>query len=428
MVQSVAELLAPKAYEKGREIVAVAEPEAAAMVLGDDGRVRQILFNLAGNAVKFTESGGVTVSVSRRGEGRWRFQVRDTGPGVPLDKQERIFEEFAQADASIARRYGGAGLGLAIVRRLALAMGGSVGLDSRPGAGATFYVDLPLPGAAQSQRTEARPGGDLTGLRVGVAARGAVLRDGALALLRGLGAQATGSATLTVGGGAFDALLVDHALLSDRSSAALEAFLDHGPPIVVMISPEDRAQLERYRGLGAERYLIKPLRRHSLCEQVGQAARGGVASAAPAPAAALGDDRLAPQSLAGLNVLLAEDNPVNALLARTVLVRAGASVTVAVDGEEAAEAFRAAAGAVDLVLLDLRMPRLDGLGAARRIRGMGPAGAAAALIALTAEASADDRAAALAAGMNDFVTKPIAPEALAALAGRYVPKRGAACV
>jgi CheY-like chemotaxis protein len=424
IVQDVAELLAPKAHEKGLEIVAVCAEDAAAPVLGDEGRVRQILFNLAGNAVKFTETGGVTLSVARRGDGRWRFQVRDTGPGVPLDKQERIFEEFSQADASIARRYGGAGLGLAIVRRLAGAMGGHVGLDSRPGCGATFYVDLPLPSVA-APALEKRNGQPLDGLRIGVLAASAVLRDGAAGLIESLGGKAAAGSDLRIHAeSALDAVLVDHGLWADRSSAAIEAFLEHAPPVIVLVAPEDRSQLDRYRGLGAGRYLIKPLRRHSLGQQAAHAAGRSLAAPAPAQSGPAGDDRLAPQSLIGLKVLLAEDNPVNALLARTVLTRAGAAVSVAADGEEAVEAFRAAHGAFDLVLLDLRMPRLDGLGAARRIRSMGAAGAGAALIALTAEASAEDRAAALSAGMDDFVTKPIAPDALAALAGRFLMRVG----
>jgi signal transduction histidine kinase/CheY-like chemotaxis protein len=426
-LQSVAELLAPKAHEKGLEIVAVSEGDASIRVIGDEGRIRQILFNLAGNAVKFTESGGVTLGFAPQGGGRWRLQVRDTGPGVPVDKQERIFEEFSQADASIARRYGGAGLGLAIVRRLALAMGGVVGLDSRPGAGATFYVDLPLalasPSHAEGGSLAAE---DLSGLMVGVLARERVLREGAMALARQAGAGVAGSADLALPGTGLDAVLVDHGLLADRSAAAVGAFLAQSPPAVVMIAPEDRGKLERYRALGLARYLIKPLRRLSLAEHVKMAARGVLARPAVGGADAAADDRLAPHSLLGLKVLLAEDNPVNALLARTVLTRAGGLVTVAADGEEALEAFRAAEGDFDLVLLDLRMPRLDGLGAARRLRTMGEKGANVPIVALTAEASAEDRVAALAAGMNDFATKPIGPGALEALAGRCIKGRGGA--
>jgi CheY-like chemotaxis protein len=189
-----------------------------------------------------------------------------------------------------------------------------------------------------------------------------------------------------------------------------------------MLTPEDRGRLDHYRAFGVSRYLIKPLRRRSLAEQLGFVLTGKAPVEAQAAHTASSDDRLAPLSLSGLHVLMADDNPVNALLARTVLTRAGANVTVAADGEEAVSAFQRA-GPFDLVLLDLRMPRLDGLGAARRIRALSPEGARVPLIALTAETSADDRAAALAAGMNDFVTKPIAPAALAALAGRYLGTR-----
>lgn len=423
LIQSVAELLAPRAQEKGLEIIAAPGPGGAGLVSGDDGRIRQILFNLAGNAVKFTERGGVTLQVARRPDGALRFQVRDTGPGIPLDKQERIFEEFAQADASIARRYGGAGLGLAIVRRLATAMRGRVGLESRPGAGATFWVDLPLQEAAAvtapegAERVAPLPL-SAEGLRVGVVSEQSVLRDGAMALARAAGAQPLVFSDLAIGPAGLDVALIDDALLAPLSSAGIEAFAAQAPPLIVMIAPGDRGRLDRYRRLGIERYLIKPLRRRSLVEQLLATKGAAPAAAGGAPAQ---DDRLAPQSLKGLRVLLAEDNPVNALLARTVLGRAGAQVTLAADGEEAVAAFRAHPH-YDLVLLDLRMPRLDGLAAARRIRGLGPEGAEARLIALTAEASAEDRAAALAAGMDDFVTKPIAPAALEALAGRYLKR------
>ena len=415
LVQSVAELLAPRAQEKGLEIIALTGPGGAGLVSGDDGRIRQILFNLAGNAVKFTERGGVTLQVGRRPDGALRFQVRDTGPGIPPDKQERIFEEFAQADASIARRYGGAGLGLAIVRRLADAMRGQVGLQSRPGAGSTFWVDLPLPEIDQKGGSAVL---SAAGVRVGVVSEEPILRDGAAALVRSVEAQPFPMADFAVSTDRMDVALVDDALLAQLSSAGIEALVAQAPPLIVMIAPGDRGRLDRYKRLGIERYLIKPLRRRSLLQQI-LAARG--VSTPAAEAVASQDDRIAPQSLQGLNVLLAEDNPVNALLARTVLGRAGAQVTVASDGEEAVAAFRAHPG-FDLVLLDLRMPRLDGLAAARRIRALGPEGAAATLIALTAEASPEDRAAALAAGMNDFVTKPIAPAALEALAGRYLRK------
>ena len=146
-MQEVAELLSPKAYDKGLEMSVVVRGGAPTRVMGDDGRLRQILFNLAGNAVKFTESGGVVLELAALTNGRSRFTVRDTGPGVPPEKQALIFEEFTQADAGVARRHGGTGLGLAIVKKLAQAMGGAAGLKSKEGQGSSFWVELPLPPA-----------------------------------------------------------------------------------------------------------------------------------------------------------------------------------------------------------------------------------------------------------------------------------------
>ena len=416
LVQSVVELMAPRAHEKGLDIVAVVGEDVPASVRGDDGRLRQILFNLAGNAVKFTEVGGVTVSVRRTSAGHLRFSVQDTGPGIPAAKQTQIFEEFSQADASISRRYGGAGLGLAIVRRLATAMGGTVALESRPGAGALFAVDMPFPEAGQRQPAGEAP---LRGLRVGVLASSAILRAGAVQMVQALGAVGVGLADLGAQGAGFDRLLVDDGLLRVETDAAIRAWTQAVAPALVLLRPEQRADIERYRCLGVERYLIKPLRRRSVLEQLlGEKVRSG-AAAADEPVT---DDRVAPARLEGLRVLLAEDNPVNALLARTVLNRAGATVDVATDGEEAVAAFAAAGTPYDLVILDLRMPRLDGLGAARRLRATGTK---VAIIALTADSNPEDRAAAMAAGMDDFLTKPISPRDLAMVAGRYV--RAASC-
>ncbi|HRO04050.1 MAG TPA: ATP-binding protein, partial [Terricaulis sp.] len=185
VMQDVAELLSPKAQSKGLEVAVVVRADAPQAVIGDDGRLRQILFNLAGNAVKFTESGGVTIDMAPRPGGRVRFSVRDTGPGVPPEKQALIFEEFAQADAGVARRHGGTGLGLAIVKKLAHAMGGEVGLVSRPGSGATFWVELPLP----SIEAEAPPLG-LDGVRIAIVGGAHVLTQAVRAMIVSLGAEA----------------------------------------------------------------------------------------------------------------------------------------------------------------------------------------------------------------------------------------------
>lgn len=398
--QSVAELLSPRAREKALEVAVVVDPAVPARLVGDEGRLKQILFNLAGNAVKFTPTGGVRIEIAPAGM-RTRFTVRDTGPGIPPEKQAEIFEAFGQADASHARLYGGAGLGLAIVRKLALAMGGIAGVRSQPGEGAAFWVELPF--AAHANANEAPA--SLTGLRVAVMAHSDVLATATIDTIRSLGGNARRAARLDDVGDA-NVLLLDH----DVAQGNARPFLAAGPPLVLMAPQEERAAIAAYREAGVAHYLLKPLRRSSLVARI--LAAQGAAPKERAPE----DERAAPTLDLGLRVLLAEDNPINALLARTLLQRAGCRVNVVGDGEEAvAEAAR---GGYDLVFLDLRMPRLDGLAAARRIRALPGTVGAVRLVALTADAGEAERAAAIAAGMDDFLTKPIDPERLAAVAGR----------
>ncbi len=399
-MQDVAELLSPKARAKNLEIAVVVRADTPARVIGDDGRVRQILFNLAGNAVKFTESGGVVLELASRPGGRLRFSVRDTGPGVGPEKQALIFEEFMQADASIARRHGGAGLGLAIVKKLSHAMGGEAGLISKPGAGATFWVELPL---AVAEAAAAAP---LAGVRVAIDSPSAVLRQALRGIVQSLGAVPTETEE-----GA-DIILYDW-----RAEASAEhvANLKCTARSLIALAPqEERAAIAACRALGIEHYTLKPIRRGSLVERV-RVALGKRDAATPPPARTSVHDGSMP--FAGLRVLVAEDNPVNALLARTLLERVGCMVTIAQDGEEAVSA--ASAAHYDLIFLDVRMPRLDGLDAARRIRGGEGPSAGTPIVALTADAGEADRTCALEAGMDDFVTKPIDATRLLTVAARF---------
>ncbi len=399
-MQDVAELLSPKAHGKGLEIAVPVRAGAPSRVVGDDGRLRQILFNLAGNAVKFTETGGVVLEMAPRPDGRLRFNVRDTGPGVAENKQAIIFEEFAQADAGIARRHGGAGLGLAIVKKLAQAMGGVVGLVSKPGFGANFWVELPLPavegGAAPLT---------LTGVRVCVLSASALLTQA----LRGA-ASSLGAAPVEREAGS-DVVLYDWR--DDADAEDIAAMKRSARAVIALIPQEQREAIVRCREAGIAHYTLKPVRRRSLAERIKVALGEADATTIAASSQAADTDR----ALAGLRVLVAEDNPINALLARTLLTRAGCIVAAVQDGVEAVAA--AAAAAYDLIFLDIRMPRLDGLGAATRIRaGPGPS-ARAPIVALTADTGEVERARALAAGMDDFITKPIDAERLLAVAARF---------
>lgn len=395
VLQDVAELLSTKAFEKRLDVCVRVAPGVPDTLRGDAGRLRQVLFNLVGNAVKFTEAGGVAMTMTALGGGRYAIAVRDTGPGVPEDKQALIFEEFAQADVSHARLHGGAGLGLAIVRKLIGTMGGSVSVSSRVGQGATFTVEAPF--AAMEAARDVRP---LKGVRAHVISANAVLATETIATLMDLGAEAF-RADPGARGVDSDVILLDHA---PGSTPPLR--LPQSAPVIVMAPQEERQVVAAYQARGASHYLLKPLRRRSLLEQV----RAAV-SRAPLTAASVADEREADfareGALTGLRVLVADDNPINALLARTLLSRAGASVQVVSDGEAAMKAVLGSSAPFDLAFLDVRMPVMDGLAAARAIRAGAGEAARTPLIALTADSFDEDRKAAMAAGMDDFITKPI---------------------
>jgi signal transduction histidine kinase/CheY-like chemotaxis protein len=404
-MQDVAELLSPKAHDKRLEIAVIVRGAAPARVIGDEGRLRQILFNLAGNAVKFTETGGVVLELAARPGGRLRFNVRDTGPGVASDKQAQIFEEFTQADAGVARRHGGAGLGLAIVKKLAHAMGGDVGVVSRPGYGASFWVELPF-GEADEQPQSGLE--SLRGVRVCVSSESAILMQAMRAAASSLGAS------IVERDGAPDVIFFDW---REGIDAETIATLKRETRALILLIPQERRDVvAECRASGADHYMLKPVRRRALSERI-RTALGGGGGKESKPSSAPGET---PQALAGAQVLLAEDNPINALLARTLLSRMGGAVTLAQDGAEAITA--ASAAPFDLIFLDIRMPRIDGLEAAARIRAGGGPSAGAPIVALTADAGEHERTLAFQAGMDDFITKPIDATRLLAVAERFTAR------
>jgi CheY-like chemotaxis protein len=404
LLRGVAELLSPRAREKGLEIGWSAPPSLAELH-ADEARLRQVLLNFAGNAVKFAATGGVLISADHASGERVRFTVEDTGPGVAPAERERIFEAFAQAELG-RREAGGAGLGLAIARRLAQAMGGEVGVDARRGGGAVFWFEAPLQLGEASADT--RP---LAGRRVGVVSPNAILRDAARRQIAACGGHPWMAKDLTEAdrrAQAGDVLLIDHALepLRRRWRASPER------PAIVLLAPGERERMDGYRRAGASGYLIKPLRRASLIERV-RIAAGLDAEVAAAPE----DDRIAAAAAPGARVLLVEDNAINALLARALLAREGCTVDHALSGAEAL----AAAGTAhyDLILMDMRMPGLSGEETARALRARG---VAAPIVALTANAFEEDRRLCLAAGMNDFLIKPLSPDALRAMLTRWLAR------
>ncbi|MBA4807218.1 response regulator [Brevundimonas sp.] len=411
LVRGVAELLSPRAHEKGLEIVWSIAHDAPDIV-ADEGRLRQVLFNLAGNAVKFTETGGVRIAVERaaaaepadRTRPRLAFIIDDTGPGVAPEARNRIFEEFGHADSSDAVRQDGAGLGLAVVRKLARAMEGTVTVEDRPeGPGARFRFEAAFDAVGGARD---RP---LKGRTVAVCSPDLFVRAAAAAQIKASGGRVAETAEVT---------LVDHA---DAPPGELQPLPEVGRG-VVLLKPSERELIAPYRAAGFHAYLIKPLRRASLAERVLAAAGAGggpgvgdsaVSPTAPPPE----DDRVAPIRFAGVRVLLAEDNPVGALLARTLLRREGCTVETAATGAEAVAAL--ARARYDLVFMDMRMPGMDGPAAARAIRASGDKTP---ILALTANAFAEDRRLCLEAGMDDHLVKPLDADALRAALARWTKR------
>jgi PAS domain S-box-containing protein len=434
MLDAVAELLCPRGHAKGVEVTVIVAPDVPGMIRADEGRLRQIITNLMGNAVKFTETGGVCAEVrctAKDGEDFLRFEVRDTGVGVPPEKRKEIFEEFVQADSSHARKFGGTGLGLAISRRLVDTMGGEIGVDATPGGGggSSFWFTLPVQ-VVEPASTLAPP---LKGLRVAVMSRNKSLREGLYLQIAASGGIPTDPRDQA------DAVLID---AGTGNMPELTVNPDPAIPALVMLTPNARGSLEEMRGLGFAGYLVKPVRQSSLIAQLGmccgsrpaqasataqanelpprvrQAASDFVSPAKPAPfledrpASARTSRRAAPAAQEGLHILLAEDNPINMMLIRELLRRRGHSVSEVTTGNQAVQAMLD--NRYDLLLTDIHMPGMDGVEAARAIRAgeerLGRARTP--IVALTADALEEGKRACQDAGMDGFLTKPVDPAEL----------------
>jgi PAS domain S-box-containing protein len=433
LVEQAVELVAVRAQAKGIEIASFIDDRLPESFIGDAARLRQVLLNLAGNAVKFTEQGGVAVVVEP-GEGGHglRVIVRDTGIGLRADDQARIFLDFEQADDSPTRRFGGTGLGLAISKRIVERMAGSIGVDSKPGQGATFHFTVPLIAAADDEMPSfGTP--DLSGQAVLIVAAAEIEASLLARRLDCWGAQTCA----TVDGSFAHALLSErhwHTLLVDLPLA--QNIIDNGGLAahngqrrIVLIRPRDRHELPALKAAGFTGYLIKPVRAVSLAARLTaqnsfeQALADGVdeinqtdlgtRTYKAADGAATTNEKAQ-----GLAILVAEDNEINALLVRVLLARLGHRPTIAGHGEAAIDAWQAAQAAktpFDLILMDVQMPGIGGLDATRRIRAIEaalPAAPATRIIALTANAYSEDRAACLAAGMDGLLVKPLDQERL----------------
>ena len=420
LVEETVELLAPRAQAKDIEIASFVDDRLPANVVGDAARLRQVLLNLAGNAIKFTEQGGVAVIVEPgERENDIRFLVRDTGIGLKPEDQARVFRDFEQADGSSTRKFGGTGLGLAISKRIVARMDGRIAVDSEPGAGATFSFTVPLAPADGAHEFIAPDLSDTAVLIVAAAEIESALLARRLACW---GAETNvvaceKSAVALLAKRHWDALLVDYPLARSMIARSDLDALD-ATRRIVLIRPTERHELPALKERGFTGYLVKPVRMASLAARL--TAEDAFEDMAPEISGPDQTDAAATDGKGkgiGLSILVAEDNEINALLARALLTRLGHRPTVAGNGTAAVESWAAARAAgkpYDLVLMDVQMPGMDGLQAARRIRaaetqaGDRPVR----MLALTANAQSEDRDACLAAGMDGLLVKPLDRERL----------------
>ncbi|GAB4157745.1 MAG: hypothetical protein Fur0037_25560 [Planctomycetota bacterium] len=385
LVDEVLRPAALRAESKGIDLCADLDPRIPREVVLDGARLRQVLTNLVGNAVRFTERGHVAVAVERKGPGRIEFAVEDTGIGIAPDRQEAVFDPFVQEDNSTSRRFGGTGLGLSISRQIVRAMGSDIGIRSAPGAGSRFSFELrvdELPGP--------EPRASLLGKRALLCIAADRTRRCVARVLRGFGAEVTSA----------DAVEGRRRLLA-------------GEPFDIVVAEEDGEPWEQ-----GERVflLLKPMQMGDGYARI-EAERLGGALAWPVSPLEIErklagnretrkEDRVGAAKPRAANILLAEDNLVNQRLVKTILTRAGYCCDVASDGQECVAAF--GRKVYDLLLMDMQMPVVDGVEAASRIRSMEKTtDRRVPILALTANATPEDRERCMAAGMNGFLTKPM---------------------
>ncbi|HLZ66174.1 MAG TPA: response regulator [Aliidongia sp.] len=426
VIEGPVELMAARAREKGLELSCFIDAGARRAVRGDPTRLRQIVLNLLSNAIKFTARGAVSVTAAgeRIGSGRTRITiaVADTGIGVSPALVGRLFNKFEQGDNSVNRRYGGTGLGLSICKQLLDLMGGTIAVEERQGGGAVFRVVLTLPDGERVPNRIAADPAILAGLRVlvvddtemnrivfhrqltdeGIEVDEAADAAGALAALRAAEEE----------GRPYDVVLLDHdmpGMTGDHLGETIRLHVEWRQPKQILISSVDHPLRSERARSPFDAALIKPVRHQALVDCLARVVGAGLPPAAPAelpaPLAATGEGR----------VLLVEDNEVNQILAAEVLRDAGYMVEVAGDGLQALDAVARARW--DLILMDVQMPNLDGFEATRRLRAQG---LALPIIAMTANAMAGDRERCLEAGMDDYLSKPLDLDELAARVGRWL--------
>jgi two-component system sensor histidine kinase/response regulator len=439
--------LALRAYEKGLELVCDVDPEVPEHVAADPIRMGGLIVNLVGNAIKFTERGEIALGIALQARNSDRLQlhftVRDTGIGIPLEKQKIIFDAFSQADGSTTRKFGGTGLGLAISARLARLMGGDIWVESEPGQGSCFHFTAWCGCESEAERSELPEGDSLADIPVLVVCHNATNRRVLVKMLRAWQMRANSAASAQEAlselrsaseqGRGFSLVLTD-ARMPDRDGFDLEERIRGAPHlaygVIVMRSPgEDRGTVDRCRSLGAAAHLRKPVCRAELRLAMTAALSGQFWNRSQERRApdVTRDSTKEASANSRLHILLAEDNPVNQRLALRILEKMGHRVVVVTNGREALNALDGQA--FELILMDLQMPEMDGLEATAAIRAQERGTSMhIPIVALTAHAMNSDRERCLASGMDAYLSKPIRQSELQDVldhcAATIVPGRG----
>ena len=421
LVEDMSEMFAPRAHEKKLELVCSIHPDVPAHVRGDPDRIRQVLVNLTGNALKFTERGEVVIDVRLVAEtetdAKLQFAIRDTGIGIPLDQRDRLFKSFSQVDPSLTRKYGGTGLGLAVCKQLVELQGGSIQFESQEHQGSTFHFEIPLKKQASPGRKRVSPDG-LAQMRILIVDDNATNREILAAQLTGWHFQHTAVAggveainqleQAAAAGNPYRLAILDMQM-PEMNGLQLVREIKARPTIrdttlLMLTSTGQIMSPQRMDELGLADCLPKPVRQSRLFDTIldavsGDGVRKSLADQLPATSAS--------RRGAGRRILLAEDNEVNQLVASSILQQFGYECRIVTNGEAAVEAVRDES--YDLVLMDCQMPGMDGFEATRTIRREEQQASAGRLpiVALTANAIKGDRERCLTAGMDGYVAKPI---------------------
>jgi len=427
-VENLADTLAARAFSKGLELACMIHHQVPSLLRGDPGRLRQILMNLVGNAIKFTERGEVVIRAELQNETDDQvallFSVKDTGIGIPKDKQGRIFDSFTQADGSTTRKYGGTGLGLSICKRLVELMGGQIGMESEPGEGSRFWFTLNFDKQKETESFSFQTPVDIRGMRMLVVDDN---KTNQLILLKMLESFGCCVEAVHSGKGALQALkeaarqkklfhlvLVDMQMPEMDGEQTLRAIKDDPEirevVVVVLTSAGVRGDAARLEAQGCAGYLTKPIKQSQLYDAIITVLGFQKVKPKEKTPPIVTRHTIAEQKRRNTRILLAEDNPMNQKLAVTLLRRAGYSVDAVGNGRKAIEALEDQA--YDLILMDIQMPEMNGFEATQAIRKREGDGNPTPIIAMTAHAMKGDRERCLQAGMDDYVSKPIEAQEL----------------